>query len=213
MRFMNQWKIILPVAGFLVIIIASSVHLSALSAKVLVQAAPEKSTITLDGKKIRPGQHSIRPGTHTLVISKAGFASFSTTFKVAKDEKRFVGTALTPNSPETANWYQTHPADAKIAEGISSKNSDQSSQDAQAKLPIIKSLPFVDQLYRIDYGRSQAQPNNPDSVALYIKYYSDAGKQQALQYLEHKGVNPTKTEIIYINASPVASPPTTDPGE
>lgn len=195
------WLIIVPLMIFLLVVgIGIGTWAQSYSAKVIVESSPADSMITINGKKRDQGAIKVRPGVHKIAVSKQGFTTVSRSVAVAKDESKYVGIALVPSSPATANWYIDHPSDGKLLEGISSKNFDLSSADQIKKLPLIKNLPFIDQLYRIDYGRSQAHPNDPTALAIYIEYYSEQGKQQALEWLKFKGYGPDKLEIIYTNA-------------
>jgi len=116
---------------------------------------------------------------------------------VSKGSDDYVGLVLGSNSPSTVNWYQTHPGDQQLSQVIGGKNFDLAAKRQSQKNPLIKSLPFVDQLYRVDYGQSQKHTSDPDAVGIYITYYSQAGKQQALDWIKFKGFDPSKLEIIY----------------
>lgn len=169
------------------------------SSKITIQISPADSVVTINGKRRAQGTINVRPGTYSVVGSRQGFESQSKSVSVVKAEIKYVGLLLVSNSPATANWYIDHPSDAKILEGISSNNYDLFSTEQTKKYPLIKSLPFIDQLYRVDYGRSQASPNNLTAVGFYVKYYSELGKQQALEWLKFKGYEPESLEIIYID--------------
>lgn len=193
------WLIIISVIIFS-LIIGATIWARSYSAKITLEISPADSTITINDKKSNRGTIKVRPGIYKVAASKQGFSTISKSVDVAKGKSEYVGIVLVSNSPDTANWYVDHPSDAKLLEGISSKNFDLSSAVQTKNLPLIKSLPFIDQLYRIDYGRSQAHPDDPTAVAIYIKYYSEQGKQGALEWLKFKGYGPEKLEIIYINA-------------
>lgn len=168
-----------------------------LSAKIEVEIAPSSSALFINDVRHKDGVVKVRPGSYAVVVSKSGFNTSRETITVFKGEAKYVGVALVSNSPSTADWYETHPLDAKKAEGISSKNFDIKTQQQAAKLPIIRELPWVDLLYRVDYGPSMKRPNDPESVALYITYYSESGKTQALQWLKFKSYTPDSTEMIF----------------
>lgn len=188
---------------FLGIIIAGgtwySFHLSSLSAKLAVEAAPMDSTIKIDGRSVSASTYRVKPGTHVVSVSRPGFAAESKSFSPQKGEVLYAGFVLVSNSSSTASWYQAHSADQRLAEKISGRLFQQSSTAQIQKLPLIKSLPLIDQEFRIDFGQSKAHPNDPASVAIYITYYSDQGKQTALNWIKFKGYDPSKLEIIYVN--------------
>lgn len=173
-----------------------------LSARLTLEVAPTGSHININGKSSREGQLKVKPGSYHLTFSQSGFSDYSKDIQLSKGGSAYVGVSLFPSSAATQDWYKSHPTDAKKAEGISSKNFDQISSEQQRRLPLIKDLPFTDQLYWVDYGRSIKSPNDPNAIAIYIKYYSEPGKQQALDWIKFKGYDPAKLEIIYQNAQP-----------
>ena len=66
--------------------------------------------------------------------------------------------------------------------------------------PLVNELPFIDQMWRIDAGVSQKR-QGPNTTALYVKYWSDQGKQSAQDWLRFKGYDPDKMDIEYIKAA------------
>lgn len=168
-----------------------------LSATLEIEVAPTDSTITLDGKRVREGVAKIKPGEHTLVFSRDGFETQTKVLQVSDGKQEYIGVILQSNSPRTANWYESNPKDAKKAEGIASRAFDARSQAKTQSMPILKELPWIDRLYRVDYGGSQADPADPAKIALYITYYSDEGRAQALEWLKFKGHTPENTEMVF----------------
>lgn len=200
---MNK-RMIAITAGLALLVIgvmtAVFVHQKPLTAHLSIQFAPTSSAITVNGQNSRSGSLNVRPGSYKIVVSHSGFVEKSTSVTVAAGETKYVGFVLASNSPATANWYVDHADDQRLSEIITGKNISVDSTSQQTTLPIIKELPFIDNYYRIDYGVSKLHPSDPNAVALYVKYYSDEGKQQALDWLKFKGYDPAKLEIIYINA-------------
>ncbi len=205
----NQLKKILLIffPALLIVLIAYILHQSFLSAQIAVSVAPGDSSITINNKAHKAGLFKVRPGTYAIKVSHPGFTEVSQTIEVIKGQKKFVGYIMTPNSSSTASWYQTHPKDQQIIESISGQVTDQSSKDQIKRLGLIKELPLIDQLFRIDYGQSLQHPKDPTAIAIYIKYYSETGKQQALDWIKFKGYDPSKLEIIYKNAEPTKPNP------
>jgi hypothetical protein len=177
-------------------------HNHSLSAKLTLEVAPTGSHININGNAVRGGQLKVKPGSYHLTFSQNGFSDYSKDVQLTKGESSFVGVSLSPNSAATADWYKSHPEDAKKAEGISSKNFDQISLDQQRRLPLIKELPFIDLLWRVDYGRSVQHPNDPGAVAVYVSYYTEAAKKDAQDWLKFKGYDLSKLEIIYEYVGP-----------
>lgn len=194
---MSRRKLILVLAALLVVIIGFAFFASRPKGQLTIQVAPADSSITLNGKKTLAGSFDEKPGDYTVVASRNGFGSYTKKFSLKKNTNEYVGVILGPNSASTINWYKQHPDDQQLAEVISGKNFSIDVQQQITKYPIIKYLPFVDQFYRIDYGRSVKSPNNPEAVAIYITFYSQEGKSEALQWIKFKGYDPNQLEIIY----------------
>ncbi len=200
-RLLNTRLIILGGIVFVLIggwLMIRDIHNSHVyTANLTIEVAPADATLNLDGKKTKAGKHAVAPGKHTVTAARKGFASQTKTATSVKADKGYLGFVLNSDSKDTANWYLEYPKDAKLAEGISSKSFDQSAAQREADFPLTKDLPFIDNLYRIDYGVSKAHPENPKATAIYITLYAQSAKQDALDWLSFKGYDPNKLEIIY----------------
>lgn len=160
--------------------------------------APSVAKIVIDGNKtVKQGNLYMLPGHHKLVASMDGFASRSLDFDVVANKLITETIVLVPNSQVGVDWLINHQSEELRREGLGGAKFDSTVSSAVKTLPVIKELPFIDQLYRIDYGKSKAHPDDPNAIAIYITYYSDAGKQQALDWLKFKGYDPSKLELIY----------------
>lgn len=202
---MNINKKLLFLGGGLIVLLLivfaiTTIHKRPLTAKLTIQVAPKSSVITLNGKKVKASIISVKPGEYKVSASHSGFAEKTQTIKLSKDASQYVGLVLISNATSTANWYSSHPEDQTLVEVITGKTVSNDSEAQQKTIPLIKELPFIDQLFRVDYGVSKLKPTDPSAVAIYIKYYSDAGKQEALDWLKFKGYEPSALEIIYVNA-------------
>ena len=184
------------VLGVVALLVVVSIQQRPLSAKLEVEITPSDSTLMVSGEEHKEGVIKVKPGNYTINVSRQGFESVSTTVSASKGQTRYVGVVLVSNSPSTQDWYEAHPEDAKKAEGISSRNFDQSSESRAQEMPILKELPWIDHLYRVDYGPSQRNPNDGEAIALYVTHYSEAGRNQALEWLKFKGHTSENTEII-----------------
>lgn len=173
------------------------VHASALSSALTIQVAPSDSVVVLDGKSIRQGTLHLKPGSHTVKVSRSGFAGDSRTVITSKHNTKYLGIALLSNSANTADWYLTHQADRKLAEGISSNNFDASSKQQVTDMPFILKLPFLGPglEFKINYGAPVAGSNG--KPVIYIQADSDAAKQDALTWITHQGFDPSKMYIVY----------------
>jgi len=202
---MNPWRRFAPIIITVILVIIAGVGLLLLhnsrsfSGSITVQVTPASATLTMNDKVVTAGKIGVNPGSYTFKATLKGFDSSSKTITVKRGDSLYVGLALLPNSPSTADWYQKHPTDQQLYEIITGKYFDITSSEQTQTLPLIQDLPFIDQFYRIDYGQSKANPTDQSAVALYITYYSQAGKQQALDWIKFKGYDPTSLEIIYID--------------
>lgn len=191
---------ILPLVILVVIVVAGLTVFSLMKPKPDVDFvfSPSVSKAVVDGKKgVKQGKVYLAPGKHTVKVSFPGFADKSQTFSVTASSVQKVTVLLIPNSQAGYDWLNAHPSEGALRENIGSQNYLSEDQQRLKKYPIIKDLPHVDNFYRIDSGKSQMHPNDSTAVAIYITFYSEEGKQQALQWMSFKGYNPADYEIIY----------------
>ncbi|MFA5004374.1 MAG: hypothetical protein WC498_03830 [Candidatus Saccharimonadales bacterium] len=199
MQTSRSWRRLAPVLlalGVVVIIVLIILHKSA---NTTIYLAPSVANLQLDGKTIKPGGHYIVPGKHTLRATMTGFSDGTKSFVVPTKGATKVFLALSPNSVVGEQWYANHPDDNNLYQSIVQNEATSTSREQVTRLPLIKELPHVDNFYRVDYGKSLKNPNDPVATALYITVYSAAGKQQAIQWLTFKGYDPTLYEIVYID--------------
>ncbi len=191
----NKIMVIIGLLGLAVLLVVWG--LTRQSPNVNLQVGPKDSAILLDGANISPGKQHLKPGTHQLKVTHSGFAEQEQTVIAPAKGLVTVAIVLLPNSDEGRQWLIDHPGDAVAREGVASQAVGQTTSEIQRKNPLVAYLPFIDQLYRIDYGPSVAHPEDPTAVAIHITYFSDAGKQQALDWIKFKGVDPANLEIVY----------------
>lgn len=191
---------ILIASGIVVLLVAISVGVLKKTSNVVLEIAPDGATVLLDGeKKLRAGKLFISPGKHTLRASLDGFTEVAKTVVVTQDKVVKVTLLLDPNSKAGYDYLEEHPSEELHREALGGRQfSSQTNSLARAN-PIITSLPFIDRLYRIDYGTSKKSPNNPAALAIYITFYDDAAKQDALDWIQFKGIDPATLEIIFID--------------
>lgn len=189
--------LVLSITSVIAVIMLNFIRNKPLTAAINAEATPSDATITLNSKSAHQGKNKVKPGSYKIVFTRNGFTAVSREISVQKDETRYVGAALVPSSSEFVNWYVEHPEDAKIAEAISSREFDQIGKNQTEDTPLIKSLPFVQPSFRIDYGISQKVTNDPSKFAIYIAYITDADREAALKWIRDKGVDPSTLEIIF----------------
>jgi hypothetical protein len=193
--------IAIAVASLVILVAILGLRKQVLNSTLHIDVVPSGSKISVNGKSSSEGNIQTRPGTYKVVVSHSGFESVTRVVNLRKDHTEYVGIILTSNSPKTANWYETHPEDAKKGEGISSKTFLAIGDAQQQKLPLIKKLPYSERQFQISNGNSQLSPDDPTKVAIYITYYTEEGKQEALTWIQSQGYNPAKLEIIYTPSS------------
>lgn len=162
--------------------------------------APSVAKVVVDNSKtIKQGKFYLAPGHHTLSVTMKGFADRKIDFDTTDSKIIKLVSVLVPNSPVGDKWLTDHPDESLRREGLGGQQFDQQASDLSKNMPLVSKLPFIDQFYRVDYGVSQISPNDSTQAAIYITYYSDTGKQQALDWLKFQGYDPAKLEIIYKN--------------
>lgn len=103
---------------------------------------PISATATIDGKTYSSGNIRITPGHHELIIEKYGFETISTTLDLSPNQTTSAHFILNPNTDFTANWYNEHPDDAKLAEGINTYAFDSASAKLYQSYPALSKLPI-----------------------------------------------------------------------
>lgn len=187
----------LLIMALCIFLIVSSVGGLSRNATLTTEAAPLDAKIIINGSKAKNGINKIKPGKYQVVFSRTGFGSETHTLAIQKNDKKYLGVVLMPHDPSYANWYFTHPKDAKMAENISSHAFDAVQTQQLSTTPILKYLPLIQPTYRIDSGVSKKYPNDPTKIALYVSTKTEADKQAALVWLKEQGADPSKIEIIY----------------
>lgn len=183
-------------AAILVPIIYSYIHSTIYSAKITLTFAPKSSSARIGTLSAHFGNNDVKPGTYDVVISKQGFETYKETVTVKKGDAIVVEAALESNDPSTANWYNDHPEDYTIAQGIGDRRADNSARRMKAEFPIVDILPIVGlySAYRVDYGPS---PTKKDGYALFITYQTAKDKQRAIDAVAEKGYDVDEYEVIY----------------
>lgn len=161
--------------------------------------APSGSSVKVDGHGVVSGKHALKPGTHLVAAHKQGFIDQKQSVVVNKNETRFVGFVLVPNSASTTDWYKHHADDQQLSEAVASRNFDQANKDATLANPLLKKLPYIGPafLFRIDYG-VPSTTTKLGQTGIYIRYQTDLGKEAALAWIKNQGLDPSAMDIIYI---------------
>ena len=141
---------------------------------------------------------SLKPGTYTITASRTGFAakSLSVTIKQRQAQSPSLILGFTDENAAAA-YYAAHPDQATIVDAIGQQQVEQNGQIISQNNPLINILPYVGANFRIDFGVSQAHPNDHDAVAIYITASTPAGQANALKWIRAHGYDPNAYEIIY----------------
>ena len=199
MKYLGKSKILIALSVVLFTIIAVSVWYyiqdTGKTATINVKYAPLSANISIDG---RSGSDSNRvtPGSHEVIVSRDGFASYEETVEVADGEIETIYAVLESNSAETAGWYDEHEADAEAAQSAKDARYVKAAEEASKEFKISAILPYTGPKYsyQINYGVSETRE---DAQAVFITYYTDTGKEAAKQYIIDNGFSLDDYEIVY----------------
>jgi len=159
---------------------------------------PNDATVTIDGNKVDSNsKNGVTPGKHTVVAKRNGFDDKTQEVEAKQGETATVRLLMNPNSQVGYDWLRNHPDLAPQFEGAIGDEFNQDSQNATAENPLIAYLPEIHPKWRVDYGKSVKNPNDPKAMAIIITYGNDVAKQQALDWIKSQGFNPDNYEIIF----------------
>jgi len=186
-------------AGLIVMVILGiNYYSSHVGTFVVAEIIPKDSSVQIDDKKPgKVGNIKTTPGDHTLTVKRNGFADQTIKVTVGLNEKKRVRKMLVPNSRIGFDWVKKHPKEVALGESWAGEEFNANSLKATERTPIVKKLPFIDREYRIDYGKSAANPEDITATAIYITTYAPTGKTQALELIRFWGYDPASLEIIY----------------
>lgn len=166
----------------------------------ILQIAPTKAKIVINGKEIKGDKVNLAPGGYKLAASFEGFRTETQNFTIKEGETTELIVLLNPNSEIGKQYLRDNPDEQFKRESLGGIISKKLSSELTEKNPILESLPFVDRLFRVDYGASE-DTSDPTAIAIYVTYYSELGKQEADEWLKFKGVDLTQEELLYIDRS------------
>lgn len=183
----------LILALFFVLLILNIMGGRTKTAQLEIEVAPSDAVIVLNDKRVRVGKRRVEPGTYTVTVSRDGFDIQTKNIKLQKGSDEYVGFALVSNNPSTANWYNEHPRDQKIAERVSSIDFDEHATENTD--PIVGDLPFLGPglEYRIDYGSTDDQ----QKVHLTVSFVSPEAKADAVAWFANNNYDINKYVVTY----------------
>lgn len=164
------------------------------SASIYVIAAPYDAQILMNNKIVKSGEKNMaEPGEYNIVISRTGFETEIKTVVLENGSSEKVIVALRPNEPSTMDWYETHPEDAAIADGVVGQKFIDEAAEMAEKYTIVENLPVYEYNYNVGYG--DCRNNGGPEFCVVIKagfgfrdvaigYLQNTGKDLADYYVE-----------------------------
>lgn len=195
-----QRRVLIVVAIIIPIAFIAWGIIEATTSRVTVDAVPYDMELRLDGKQVPAygGPVRMAPGSHEFVAKRNGFGERTIKFDIKAGENKDMQVYLYPNSAEGEKWLKENPEQATKLEGETGKQLREQSSQRTIKYPILEQLPVIDPTFRIDYGVSKKNPDDPSSVALYIQALDQEGRNNAIDWIRYNGYKPEDYEIIYV---------------
>jgi hypothetical protein len=166
--------------------------------KLTVRSIPSDLTLTLDGRPINAnGEVKVKEGQHTLTGQREGFQSYTQTIRAVDGNPLTVKMYLYSNGPAGRAWEKDHPDQVLEAEAEAGRQYDETNKRLNQKYPMLQELPYIGPGFKVDYGVSKVDPDNPEQIGIYIKIFSAEGKTKALEWMRGHGYDPAKYEVIY----------------
>lgn len=151
---------------------------------------PSDATVKLDGRQQAVNKvYKTNRGKHSLVISRSGFSSLTTTF--SGDQSGSELFTLDPNSAEGYSWLQSHPDQEMAREAAGGAAFARNSDKLSSQNPLIKMLPFKLSNLSIDYGTPDSQ------LKIYVKAATPADRLEAIQLIRGFGYDPSDYIIVF----------------
>ena len=190
----NKYFIIGCIVAVLGLLIWATIDNVRKSATVLFEYTPSNASLFLDDRKVSTSTKVV-PGTYKASVRQEGFTSYDEEITIAKDATYTVYAVLESNSAETASWYTDNPRDDEKRQQIYNRLATIDSDRLFKNFPIKSILPYIGPSggYRLDYG----QGSNPATQAVYVRYYTEKGKQLAQDFITSQGFKLEDYEIIY----------------
>ena len=170
--------------------------------KLNVLVAPAEANVLLDGSSIKSGERYVDIGPHKIKITMSGFKSYENIVNITQADETYVGVILDPNSPNTKDWFEDHPDDQKLSEGINDQQVDSSSAEVTRKYPIFVRLPVVfgngaGGLTKIG---SEAALNNSGKPSIGIYASTPGQRQQALDWISNRNYTISDLDVVFYGA-------------
>lgn len=185
----------------LILLILLVVYFAVPRSTIKVTIAPDQVNVLIDNKKnktIKNGtSFKVSPGTHTFKVTRKGFESYSTKLSIKNHDTSELLVALTPLT-DAARKLVSDDTSQSIIQRFNGKIQTIQTNVINTNYPILKSLPIVERLYRIDACPSKKYPNDHTKIALCVTETDDSLNSYALAAITSAGFNPADFEIIFL---------------
>lgn len=204
---------LLVVAGILIVgILGLSVasflrHKDKVGVKVVV--LPADSVLAVDNVPTKAGTIYLTKGKHTLVATRQYFTAVTKTIDFSQyDSSKTLYLLPLPDSDKALQYLSQHPEVQAQREAASGDEAAQEQQQL-SKNKLIPFLPYTGPAssYVVDYG-SSTQKDGISKLTIYIEADTEEAKQDALNWIKSKGVNPGTLTIIYQSLTNPTTPQT-----
>jgi hypothetical protein len=209
-RLNPQTKLLIIVGVLVVGILGLSItsflrHKDKVGVKVVV--LPADSVLAVDNVPTKAGTIYLTKGKHTLVATRQYFTAITKTMDFTNyDTSKTLYLLPLPESDQARQYLSEHPEVQAQREAASG---DQSAQEQQvlSKNKLIPFLPYTGPAssYIVDYG-STTQKDGTSKLTIFIESDTEQAKQDALNWIKNKGVNPSTLTIVYQSLTNPTSP-------
>ena len=174
------------------------------TAKVYIMVAPESATITINGKKVKNGEHNLFPGKKTIKVSGEGIESYETEVDAEMFKSKRVAIYRKVNG--SYDGYIKSKSDYNVIKMLSSEQNDPEAIDFLQKVDkakkIFEEIPQginntieygegvnkkweVERAYISDYSSNQECPS---AICILVKA-KNPGKVDMKEIIEVRGYN------------------------
>lgn len=164
-----------------------------------VFTSPSDTSVKVNGNAVKLAKNSrlkLSEGEYTVSGERTDFNTMKQKIKVSKGKVTNVTLSLTPANEKGQALLQTEK-EQRIREELAYTRSITISEEVAEKTPITKFLPAITADFRIDYGVSKINPDDPTQVAIFITTDNTPQQQAARDWIKKKGYDPEKLEIYY----------------
>ncbi|HJQ09239.1 MAG TPA: hypothetical protein VJ836_07210 [Candidatus Saccharimonadales bacterium] len=187
---------------------------------ITIEASPMDSTITLDGKAISTGKHTIAKGKHTLVATRPHFDKLTKEIDTAAlGESKTVYLMLLPNDDAGHAYLLNNNDEQLIREKASGAEISRTQQSILERYPIVSKLPYDTAEFSIDYEVDDKK-NIQLTITLYAVDFAKGTlehtkqvaeyKKAALDFIKEEKLDASTVKITYVE---LAASDTHDPGD